>query len=64
MISEDIKDLIGKNVKIVLSEGERMSVYTGTILDVLENFVVMHDKYDNKIRLAISRITRIEENPE
>lgn len=61
LIQDELLKLKGKSVKLVLEEGERISVYNGQILDVTENFVIMHDKFDNRVHLAIVRITRIEE---
>jgi len=56
-----MKELIDKNVKLFIGEGDKATIFTCVILDVTDEFVKIKDKFGKIIFVNRSKISRIEE---
>ena len=58
MMEDKFKDWIGKKVYLSLKSGRK---YSGVIKETTESFIFIRDKFDERVVVAISEISSLEE---
>ena len=53
-------DLIGKSIRLVVNEGNKITVFSCRVLAIDDRFIKIHDKFDNIVMISLSNIIKIE----
>ena len=61
MNEEQIKKLLNRKVKIILTVSDRNIFYTGTILEVTTGTVRILDKFEQEVLLNCEEISQVQE---
>ena len=56
----NLKPFLNQKIKIIFSEGGRITIYTGRIISADETSLIFEDKYKKILSLAHSAIIKME----